>query len=69
LDEALKLHISLTKTLRPGYDYFIKLNPDFLLTLASGYLAHIGIRSMLDGKEPTNSCVTKGTKLLETIIK
>jgi tetratricopeptide repeat protein 21B len=36
VDEALKLHISFTKTLFPGFDFYIKLDPNFLLSLSLG---------------------------------
>lgn len=36
LDECLRLHIALTKTLSPGFDFYVKLNPDFLLSLCKG---------------------------------
>jgi len=34
IDEALKLHITMTKSLIPGFDFYIRLNPDFLMSLA-----------------------------------
>ena len=37
-DEALKKHIQFTKTLPPGFDFYINLNPDFLLQMAKEYL-------------------------------
>lgn len=51
IDEALRLHIALTKTLTPGYDFYIKLNPDFLVTIAQMYLRNMSTKSMLAGKE------------------
>lgn len=36
LDECLRLHIALTKTLNAGFEFYIKLNPDFLLNMCKG---------------------------------
>ena len=49
IDEALKMHITLTKSLVPGFDFYIKLNPDFLLSLAQVYLSCVGMKEMLEG--------------------
>ena len=37
IDEALKKHIQFTKSLKPGFDFYINLNPDYLLELAKEY--------------------------------
>lgn len=38
VDEALKLHISATKSLVPDLGFYVKLNPDFLMNLTKGKL-------------------------------
>lgn len=34
LDGALKLQIAFSKSLPPGFNYYTKLNPDFLFAIA-----------------------------------
>lgn len=34
LDEALKLHVIASRVLLPGYEFYIKYNPDFLFIMA-----------------------------------
>lgn len=36
IDEALKLHITATKSLVPDLRFYVRLNPDFLMNLARG---------------------------------
>ena len=43
IDESLKLHISASKGLSPGFDFYIKLNPEFLFSLAKGIPSSIFI--------------------------
>jgi hypothetical protein len=43
VDESLKLHIALTKTLLPGTEFYIYLNPDFLISISELYLSAIGM--------------------------
>ncbi|EGR31890.1 tetratricopeptide repeat protein [Ichthyophthirius multifiliis] len=69
VDEALKLHIQSTKLLSPNFEYYIQLNPNFLLQLSQAYLSQIGMKEMLSGNQPSNGSVAKGTKLLDTITK
>ena len=59
----------MTKSLAPGYHFYIKLNPDFLVTIAQLYLRNLSTNSMLSGKEVVQSSIGKGTKLLETVTK
>jgi len=52
----------------PGYDFYTKLNPDFLLEMAKEYLQHVGLSPLPIGvKAPSH--LVRGTKLLETITK
>jgi len=44
-------HIASTKQLSPGYEFYVRLNPDFLVTIASMYLRSLSTKAMLDGKE------------------
>lgn len=38
LDSCLNLHVTSTKEVPPGFDFYIKLNADFLMELAKEYL-------------------------------
>ena len=68
LDESLSLHVGASKQLMPGYDFYTKLNPDFLLEMAKEYLQHVGLSPLPIGvKAPSH--LVRGTKLLETITK
>jgi len=69
LDETLKIHITQTKTCSPGYEYYVILNPDFLISLAQAYFTSVGMKEMLAGQETTSPYVLKGVKLLENINK
>jgi tetratricopeptide repeat protein 21B len=50
IDEALKMHINVTKNLLPGFDFYTHLNADFLLSLAQTYLSNVGMKEMMEGK-------------------
>jgi tetratricopeptide repeat protein 21B len=41
LDECLRLHISQTKALNPGFEFYIRLNPDFLLSMSKGIIVRL----------------------------
>jgi hypothetical protein len=71
LDGALKLQISFSKTLPPGFLYYTKLNPDFLFAIAELYLQGLSMKEMLEGAESPNPTgpIGKGLKLLESITK
>jgi len=68
LDGALSLHVSQSKSLAPGYDFYTKLNPDYLLELAKEYLQHVGLNPLPLGTKPP-AYLTRGIKLLETVTK
>ena len=71
LDGALKLQIAFSKSLPPGFNYYTKLNPDFLFAIAELYLQGLSMKEMNEGGEnpsPTGP-VGKGIKLLESITK
>lgn len=69
IDEALKLHIQLTKSLLPGFEFYIRLDPYFLLCLAEEYLQFVSFDNILENSESSGSFIVKGNKLLETITK
>lgn len=69
IEEALKMHITIIRSLISGYKFYIKLNPDFLLSLAQVYLPCVDIKEMLEGKQAGNFYVGKGKKSLEAILK
>ena len=54
IDEALKMHITVTKQLIPGFDFYVALNPDFLLSLSQMYMSNIGMKEMMEGKQQGN---------------
>lgn len=69
IDEALKLHIQITKSLIPGFEFYIRLDPYFLLSLAEEYLQFVSFDNILESTESSGSFIIKGNKLLETITK
>ena len=71
LDGALKMQISYSRTLPPGFNYYTKLNPDFLFAISELYLQGISMKEMNEGSESPSSTgpVGKGIKLLESITK
>ncbi|KAL4503354.1 hypothetical protein ABPG72_000960 [Tetrahymena utriculariae] len=69
LEESLKLHIAQANRLYPSFDFYIVLNPDFLMSLSQAYFFQVGMKEMLAGKQPQNGVASKGTKLLDFIIK
>jgi hypothetical protein len=71
LDGAFKLQIAYSRSLPPGFDYYAKLNPDFLFAISELYRQGISMKEMNEGAEspsPTGP-VGKGIKLLESIVK
>jgi tetratricopeptide repeat protein 21B len=74
LDEALKMHIMASKNVPYSFEFYVKLNPDFLLSLAQEFLFHSDF-SLAQIKEkiqnPTNPThlVGKAAKLLDTVVK
>lgn len=71
LDGALKLQIAFSKLLPPGFNYYSKLNPDFLFSISELYLQGLSMKEMNEGAEnptPTGP-IGKGIKLLESITK
>ena len=49
LDGALKLQITFSKSLPPGFAYYSKLNPDFLFAISELYLQGLSMKEMLEG--------------------
>lgn len=74
LDESLKLHIKLQKSLPQNLQFYIHLNPDYLLSLANEFLYHSDFTlsqikdRILNPTTPTH-LVKKAGKLLETTLK
>jgi hypothetical protein len=68
LDECLRLHIALTKTLNPGFEFYVRLNPDFLLSLCKEYLQWLEL-DLGKRVESVPPYVLKGNKLLDTVTK
>ena len=59
----------MTKTIMPGFDYYIKLNPNFLMSLAEEYLRNVTMEHILNEQEQSEAYIIKGTNLLELISK
>ncbi|CAG9315664.1 unnamed protein product [Blepharisma stoltei] len=68
LDEALSLHVAASKQLSPGFEFYTKLNPDFLVEIAKEYLQYLGLKPLPKTGKPPHYLV-RGAKLLETITK
>ena len=66
LDGALKLQIGYSKTLNSGFNFYAKLNPDFLFSIAQLYLRPVSMKEMLEGNQNSNPAgpIGKGIKLL-----
>lgn len=47
LDEALKLHVQMSKTLPPGLQFYISLDPDYLVQIAQEYLQYISTEQIM----------------------
>merc|ERR1719171_441444 len=68
LNETLTLHITAFKA-AVGYDFFIKLNADFMLEIAKEYLQHtIGSPSAGEGSKP-GGYLLRGIQVLETLTR
>jgi len=68
LNETLTLHITAFKA-AVGYDFFIKLNADFMLEIAKEYLQHtLGTPSATDGSKP-GGYLLRGIQVLETLTR
>ena len=68
LDESLKLQIAQTKALNQDYSFYIKLNPDFLLSLSKEYFQFLNL-DLGKKVEVVPEYVRKGNRLLEIIKK
>jgi tetratricopeptide (TPR) repeat protein len=68
LDQSLNLHISQTKTAPSNIEFYIRLNADFLMTLAQEYLVHCGVKPKVTSAGPPKHLV-KAIKLLENVTK
>ena len=74
LDESLKLHIKLQKSLPQNLNFYIELNPDYLLSLANEFLFHSDfnlsqIKDRIQNPTTPTHLVKKASKLLETTLK
>merc|ERR1719158_1288432 len=68
LNETLTLHITAFKA-AVGYDFFIKLNADFMLEIAKEYLQHtLGTPSAAEGSKP-GGYLLRGIQVLETLTR
>ena len=60
------MQITYSKGLPPGFNYYTKLNPDFLFAISELYLQGVSMKEMNEGAEspsPTGP-VGKGIRLL-----
>mmetsp|Transcript_68417 Transcript_68417/g.198374 ORF Transcript_68417/g.198374 Transcript_68417/m.198374 type:complete len:1349 (+) Transcript_68417:99-4145(+) len=67
LNETLTLHITAFKA-AVGYDFFIKLNADFMLEIAREYLQHTSTTPSTEGTRPGGS-LSRGIQVLETLTR
>lgn len=67
LNETLTLHITAFKP-AVGYDFFIKLNADFMLEIAKEYLHHTLGAPVLEGSKP-GGYLLRGIQVLETLTR
>jgi tetratricopeptide repeat protein 21B len=68
LNETLTLHITAFKA-AVGYDFFIKLNADFMLEIAKEYLQHtLGAPTVGEGSKP-GGYLLRGIQVLETLTR
>lgn len=65
------MQIAYSKGLPPGFNYYTKLNPDFLFAISELYLQGISMKEMNEGAESPSSAgpVGKGIRLLQSITK
>lgn len=68
LDQCLNLHITATREIPAGFEFYTKLNADFLMELAKEYLQHVGEKP-LPKSEPIPKYLAKAIKLLENVIR
>merc|ERR1719171_2654675 len=67
LNETLTLHITAFKA-AVGYDFFIKLNADFMLEIAKEYLQHTLGTPLPEGSKP-GGYLLRGIQVLETLTR
>uniref|UniRef100_A0A7S2HRG3 Tetratricopeptide repeat protein 21B n=1 Tax=Zooxanthella nutricula TaxID=1333877 RepID=A0A7S2HRG3_9DINO len=67
LNETLTLHITAFKA-AVGYDFFIKLNADFMLDIAREYLQHTIGSTVAEGTKP-GGYLQRGIQVLETLTR
>jgi tetratricopeptide repeat protein 21B len=67
LNETLTLHITAFKA-AVGYDFFIKLNADFMLQIAQEYLQHTINTTSSEGAKP-GGYLLRGVQVLETLTR
>jgi len=67
LNETLTLHITAFKA-AVGYDFFIKLNADFMLEIAKEYLQHTIGAPPAEGSKP-GGYLLRGIQVLETLTR
>ncbi len=68
LNKCLSLHVQSTKGVKAGFEFYVKLNPDFLLELAKEFVQHIGIKQLQQG-DKVPPFLMKAIKLLENVTK
>lgn len=68
LDQSLNLHIAQTKTAPSNIEFYIRLNADFLTTLAQEYLVHCGVKPKITSAGPPKHLI-KAIKLFENVTK
>ncbi|GAB1600375.1 repeat 21B-like, partial [Argonauta hians] len=68
LNEAVNKHFSAFKTLYLSYEYFIKLNPDFLIQITNDYLEY-GPQQPNQYGQPVDPILKKCLQILQPVTK
>ena len=71
IDAALKMQISYSRTLSPGFTFFIKLNPNLLFSICELYLSNLSMKDIMSGNQDgsTGAPIGKGIMLLESLTR
>ena len=68
LDQCLSMHINSTREHAIGFEFYTKLNADFLMELAKEYLEHSNNKAISKGEQVPRH-LTKAVKLLENVLR
>ena len=71
IDSALKMQIGYSKTLSPGFQFFIKLNPNLLFSICELYLSNLSMKDIMSGNQDgsNGAPIGKGLLLLQSLTR